>query len=756
MVNTYYPGATSAAAGAQSVTLGVAGGANAAIAVGDLLLVIQMQDAVINSTNTNAYGSGNAAATVASGYTSIGSAGLYEFVRATSAVPVSGGTLSFTGAGASNGLVNSYNNAAATGTAGQKRFQVVTVPQYVNLTLSTTITTTPWDGSKGGVAIIDVAGLLTLSGGGLNADGAGFRGGGGVSSASGAGTSTDYVSPAITNAAHASKGEGVAGTPYYTNSAGSLTTASVEGYPGGSRARGAPANAGGGGTDGNPSSNDQNTGGGGGGNGGAGGLGGYAWCNGTGTGCPQGGGQPGARIAELGVSRVTMGGGGGAGTTNNATGAPGTGFASSGAAGGGIVIVRAGSIGGSGTFSANGASANNTVLNDGSGGGGAGGAILLSAVRTVGGFSITATANGGDGGTNNPQGSGSHGPGGGGGGGYIATTMSAFAAAAGGSNGTTQASSTYGTSYGAAGGTAASGTTISGASIPGLSSGGECTPTVTKSFASASTTVGTPDVMSIVVTNNNPTTALTALAFTDTYPANLVNYSTPAPAKSCATAATLAAAAAGSTFAVSAGTINAASSCTYSVTTTATATGSLTNTIASGGVTGTYGTVNVSSRAPATATVTVSAPLTLAKASTVYSDPVNGTTLPKAVPGAVMTYTLTITNPGSTLADSNSVVLSDPTAANLSLIVGDYAAAGSGPVGFTDGAPASALTYTFSGLGNAADDVDFSNDGGTTWTYTPTAGAGQADGAVRSIRIRPKGAMAAGSSFTVSFRYIVL
>ena len=51
----------------------------------------------------------------------------------------------------------------------------------------------------------------------------------------------------------------------------------VEGYPGGSYARGAPGNAGGGATDSNPTANDQNAGGGGGGNGGAGGRGGNGW-----------------------------------------------------------------------------------------------------------------------------------------------------------------------------------------------------------------------------------------------------------------------------------------------------------------------------------------------------------------------------------------------------------------------------------------------------------------------------------------------
>src|ERR1039457_874474 len=56
-VNTYYPATASASSGNVSITLGSASGLTP-IASGDLLLVIQMQDADINSTNTTAYGAG--------------------------------------------------------------------------------------------------------------------------------------------------------------------------------------------------------------------------------------------------------------------------------------------------------------------------------------------------------------------------------------------------------------------------------------------------------------------------------------------------------------------------------------------------------------------------------------------------------------------------------------------------------------------------------------------------------------------------
>jgi hypothetical protein len=53
------------------------------------------------------------------------------------------------------------------------------------------------------------------------------------------------------------------------------------------------------------------------------------------------------------------------------------------------------------------------------------------------------------------------------------------------------------------------------------------------------------------------------------------------------------------------------------------------------------------------------------------------------------------------------------------------------------------------------DDVDFSNDGGSTWTYVPAPNALGVDPAVTHIRIRPKGTMAAGSGFNLLFGYMI-
>jgi hypothetical protein len=449
-----------------------------------------------------------------------------------------------------------------------------------------------------------------------------------------------------------------------------------------------------------------------------------------------------------------MGGGGGAGTNNDGTGSPANGAASSGAAGGGIVLIRAAEIAGSGSVRANGADASSTVLNDATGGGGAGGSILLSALRTIAGASISVQADGGDGGTNTGGGS-PHGPGGGGGGGLIVTTTNVLASTSvnGGSNGATVSTSTTNSAYGSSAGTAGAGSSTTTANIPGLSSGGECTPTVTKSFATSPIAVGAATRMSIVVTNPNPTVQLNALAFTDTYPSGLVNTATPATAISCTTGSLAAGAGAGS-LTLSGGTVNALSSCTYSVNTTATSPGDKTNTIAALAVSGTMGTTTVRNLEAASAIVQVSAPLTIVKASQVYSDPVNGTTNPKAIPGGFLTYTISVANPGSGTVDSGTLVVLDATPANLQLFVGDLVSGG-GPLVFQQGSTSSALTYTYTSLASTTDDIDFSNNSGSTWTYTPVPNTLGVDPAVTHFRIRPKGAMAGNSSFSIQVRYRV-
>ena len=456
--NTYFPAnQATVSAGATSINLGAATSGTISIIPGDVLLVIQMQGAQINSSNSSSYGSGGASG---AGYLSNGNelAGNMEYVVASNLVPLTGGTLNLT-----TPLVNSYKSAAY-GTDGQYTYQVIRVPMYYNLSLGNTIMAPSWNGKTGGVLVLFATNNINLNGQTVLASGTGFRGGAGRQLTGGSGSSSDYVTLS-TNKTNGSKGEGIAGSPTYINNGGTLLNSGVEGYPNGSYSRGAPGNAGGGGTDGNPSSNNMNAGGGGGGNGGAGGNGGNAWSSNAAS-----GGKGGAVFGEVSGSRLVLGGGGGAGTNNDGTGTPSGGIASSGAAGGGLVIIISqGTISGTGYVFADGGSASTNVGNDGAGGGGGGGSILIFA-NSGGTGGIIASAAGGNGGTNEAGGGPAHGPGGGGGGGVIYSNgvLGSGTTVTGGSPGLTAGNST---NYNAANGS-------SGKKVTNMSSSGFSTPNI--------------------------------------------------------------------------------------------------------------------------------------------------------------------------------------------------------------------------------------------------------------------------------------
>jgi uncharacterized repeat protein (TIGR01451 family) len=171
-VNTYYPGTGNPAAGTAGVTITLgavpAGYGATAIAVGDLVLIMQMQDSTININNDDRYGDGaglGGTGTPGSGSSNLNGAGRYEYVVAKSAVPVTGGGLTFTGAGVNNGLIYGYTTAAATGTQGARRYQVIRVPQYTTATLAAGTTAPAWNGSVGGVLAIDASGTVTMGSG---------------------------------------------------------------------------------------------------------------------------------------------------------------------------------------------------------------------------------------------------------------------------------------------------------------------------------------------------------------------------------------------------------------------------------------------------------------------------------------------------------------------------------------------------------------------------------------------------------------
>lgn len=155
------------------------------------------------------------------------------------------------------------------------------------------------------------------------------------------------------------------------------------------------------------------------------------------------------------------------------------------------------------------------------------------------------------------------------------------------------------------------------------------------------------------------------------------------------------------------------------------------------------------------ATMVFKPPLTIAKTSAAYSDPVNGTANPKLIPGGRADYLITVTSPAAYAATANSIAIVDATPAGSDMAIGDIAAAGSGPAAFVQGAPSSTLTYGYAGLASQTDDIDFSNNGGASWAYVPVANPDGVDPAVTHVRLRPKGSMAASSSFAFRLRYRV-
>ncbi|HOY77460.1 MAG TPA: hypothetical protein PLN33_06615, partial [Hyphomonadaceae bacterium] len=449
VVNTYWGSTASVSAGATAIVLGQSTGASTPIAIGDLVLVIQMQDAQFNWSNNSYYGDGVAGGG-ASGFTALNQTGVYEFARAANSVPLTGGTLNLVTA--TGGLANAYAHANYDAFAGrgQRRYQVIRVPQYSNASLGAALTAQAWDGSRGGVLAIDVAARLDLAGGVADVTGLGFRGGGGRKLTLGLAVLTDIASGSLLST-NGSKGEGIAGSPeFLAGLIGFLVDLLSDTLPGGSSARGAPGNAGGGGMDGPLLFNTiRNSGGGGGSGYGGGGGGGHATCAAA-PACgasAQNGGYGGAGVTAMDSTRVLLGGGGGAGASDDGSGLMGTGIASSGAPGGGIVIIRAGAVAGVGDLIADGGAANSSVTTDGSGGGGGGGAILMLAHKLEAGASLSAFARGGKGGSNSGGGE-AHGPGGGGGGGYIASAVAAALNVSGGANGVTVNGGAFGTAYG--------------------------------------------------------------------------------------------------------------------------------------------------------------------------------------------------------------------------------------------------------------------------------------------------------------------
>ena len=442
------------------------------LAVGDLIMIIQMQGATLKgSINPLVPDVGQPKDSTWGAITNYNNCGNYEFAEV-NAVP-SGTTIKL-----DCPLQYSYIDTG--------RVQIVRVPRYASLTINNggTITCDPWDSAIGGIIAVEVENNTIInSGGAINADSTGFRGGR-YNGQDSVGWGVGDVASRFQSYGK-EKGEGIGGYEWKYLQYG------------GKEGMGAPGNGGGGG-------NTQNGGGGGGANGGVvanyingfgnpdvstanniaawnleyswmsafhssgGGRGGYSYganqvnpiTDGPGNINPawaaawagdqrRSVGGRGGRPLDYSTGKIFMAGGGGAGDQND-------GYGGAGGRGGGIIYLMSyGTVSGSGQIISNGENGFNTPHPapsvghasgiDAAGGAGAGGTIVVNSVGNISG--VTLTANGGTGGNqvmawNISTDKESEGPGGGGSGGYIACSNGGLTeAVTGGANGITNSMS---------------------------------------------------------------------------------------------------------------------------------------------------------------------------------------------------------------------------------------------------------------------------------------------------------------------------
>ena len=120
--------------------------------------------------------------------------------------------------------------------------------------------------------------------------------------------------------------------------------------------------------------------------------------------------------------------------------------------------------------------------------------------------------------------------------------------------------------------------------------------------------------------------------------------------------------------------------------------------------------------------------LKLSKTLLTIYDPINLDVNPKAIPGALLQYNISARNEGLGTTDENSIAIADAVPANMKLCVSTVGQCTT--IDFVDGAVSSTLS-----LGT----VEYSNNNGTDFLYTPTADAEGFDTDVTNVRIKLNG-----------------
>ena len=263
--------------------------------------------------------------------------------------------------------------------------------------------------------------------------------------------------------------------------------------------------------------------------------------------------------------------------------------------------------------------------------------------------------------------------------------------------------------------------------------------------------VGQNGIYTIAVQNNGPNIEPGNIVVTDTLPSGLSYISATGSGWNCSASGQTVTCTRAGNLGVGTSTANI----TLSVAISSSAAPSVTNTATVSGTN--FDNISSNDSDSDTASVVTEPAISLQKTLRTIYDPINGSTNPKAIPGALSEYTLTATNNGTGETDNNSIVLSDAIPANTALYVSDISGAGTGPIRFIDGTPASGLSYNYVSLASNTDDLSFSNDSGATFNYTPTADADGVDSSVTHVKIATQGSFLAKTganapNFTFMFR----
>jgi uncharacterized repeat protein (TIGR01451 family) len=173
-------------------------------------------------------------------------------------------------------------------------------------------------------------------------------------------------------------------------------------------------------------------------------------------------------------------------------------------------------------------------------------------------------------------------------------------------------------------------------------------PTISKNFGAGSIPLNGSTSLSFTIQNNNTTTTLTGIAFSDPLPAGLVVSTPNGIAGSCG-GGTITATAGAGVVSLSGATLSQSTSCTFSVNVIGTTAGQKNN--STGAVTSTEGGTGGS----ASTTVIVVAPPSIAKSFSPTTTALNGTT----------TLTFTITNPAANTVAETGVAFIDTLPAGL-------------------------------------------------------------------------------------------